>query len=316
MSDFDYNASSQQSIYSPSDWWLLFEWDNFHRFKGIENAKVCIANNKSLPTKKKNTALCKPLPQSDQPPLLLAWGKSTTKLNINNLKLTVFADNELLIHELKTIKASLQKQYSYIQTVFSQPEHMKQMRDWSLIWVGIDKKHKSLGGAAGSSAYISNYLVDNQQLTKQSIPMLLKVSAHETVHSITEYSFPLWMSESLAEYYAYKSMQLTFYTVNDPLAEWKQKRDVIPHVKTGLYEANLKVAEQHDMSYYPLFYVKGAAFWQALDKALQDKQKTLDTFIPLLNTETTQHKLSNAFIKQIEGIIGSQRWQALAKDYF
>ncbi|MBU2712657.1 hypothetical protein [Zooshikella harenae] len=316
LSDFDYNASSQQSIYSPSGWWLLFEWDNFHRLKGIENAKVCIANNKPKSKKEKNIALCSPLPQSDQPPLLLAWGKPSTRINVENLKLTIYADNELLIHEIKTIKESLQKQYSYLQTVFSQPEHMNQVRDWSLIWVGIDKKHKSLGGAAGSEAYISNYLVDKKQLTKQSIPMLLKVSAHETVHSITEYPFPLWISESLAEYYAYKSMQFISYSVNDPLTEWKQKRNVIPHAKTGLYEANLKVSEQHDMSYYPLFYVKGAAFWQALDKALQDKQKTLDTFIPLLSTETTQHKLNNAFIRQVEGIIGSQHWQTLAKDYF
>lgn len=66
--------------------------------------------------------------------------------------------------------------------------------------------------------------------------------------------------------------------------------------------------------YYPLFYVKGPAFWQLVDQSLMAKGKSLDTLLPTLTFNKDGH-LSEASTSDITGVIGKQKWHELANLY-
>ncbi|MCX4025935.1 hypothetical protein H0A36_19060 [Endozoicomonas sp. SM1973] len=299
----EYDASSQQSIYSPTGWWLLFEWGNLPRIIGNEAAAICVVGRDDV---------CKKLPDIHSAPLLFAWGKQTATITTDKLKLTLFADSTILTPELPNISRQLERQYTYLSQVFSQ----NRLFDWSLIWVAIDQKYKKVGGAAGTNAYIANYLVADDELTDKTLPMLLRVSAHETVHGLSNYTLPSWINESLAEYYAFKAVQLSMVKTSAPVDEWAKRRNTFPHADVGLYIAHKKVTEDKDMSYYPLFYLKGSAFWQELDLALQASEKKLDDYISLLSSPNIQSTdLNQAFIDAMIKIIGSSHWATISNKY-
>ncbi|WP_163835396.1 M1 family metallopeptidase [Spartinivicinus ruber] len=300
-----YNASSQQNIYSPEGWWLLFEWGNLPRIAGVKFASVCVAGNENI---------CAKIPDKSGGPLLFAWGKNTATITTDRLNLKLFADSDILSHELPNISRQLEQQYTYLSQVFS---HKQQQLNWSLIWTAIDQKYKTVSGAAGAGAYIANYLVDDGKLTNKTLPMLLRVSAHETIHGLSSYTFPAWINESLAEYYAFKAVQLSKVKTRVPVNEWQKNKHTFPHANAGLYEAQNMVVEQQDMSYYPLFYLKGAAFWQTLEQALQKSGKNLDTYIALLNNkaDTNTISLSQPFIDAMIKAIGKETWQTIANQY-
>ncbi len=123
----------------------------------------------------------------------------------------------------------------------------------------------------------------------------------------------LWKSESLAEYYALKSLMNTEITFESPEALWQQFAQKYPFAGTGLYEAEHQVLEQGNRQYYPLFYFKGAAFWYALDQALQTHGSSLDQWQQI---ELGREAEFNAkIITQLQAIIGEEKWQALAEKY-
>lgn len=127
---------------------------------------------------------------------MLVWGKRTATIATDSFNLALFADSNVLSAKIPTITQQLEKQYTYLSRVFP---HGRQKIDWSLVWVAIDREYKIVGGAAGANAYITNYLVDDGRITDKTLPMLLRVSAHETVHGLSKYTFPTWINESLAE---------------------------------------------------------------------------------------------------------------------
>ncbi|MDM5114177.1 hypothetical protein [Aeromonas salmonicida] len=101
------------------------------------------------------------------------------------------------------------------------------------------------------------------------------------------------------------------YPVSDELA---QREDRLPHAKAGLYRASDAV-KAGDLSYYPLFYVKGSAFWEALDLALQRHHRTLSALLlPHLSWQE-DGRFDAASSTLLAGTLGAEVWHSLISRY-
>ena len=242
------------------------------------------------------------MPDLNSPPLIMAWGDRSTQNLTSSAALNVYADfDQELLDSPNWSK--FMSQFSYLQGLLSSKEITPNEID--LIWVGINESIGSVGGAAGSQAFVSNYTVKDGLVSSESVSRLLWVSGHEIFHMLSPYSFPIWISESLAQYYGYKSLSHAGDVSQTPAQLLKSQVTNIPHGTSGLYEASEMVVSQNDMGYYAVFYIKGAAFWEEIDTALTIKGASLDQYISYLSGERKSDvQLNGAFVGEIEQVIG------------
>ena len=303
------DVSEQRNLYSPTGWWVLFEWGWIPRLKDHHEVEICaeLVNAKS-------SQKCRALPSLNSAPLIMPWGNTSTTKTVSTTQFTVYADNNKNVLNERSWE-QLMSQYNYLQQLLSVKTPTN--KDIDIIWVGIDADLGTLGGAAGSQAYISNYLLNNKQAEQNSLSRLHWISGHEVFHLLSTYSYPLWASESLAHYYGYKSLGKAGASFDQtPIEIWESRRPEITHASTGLYEANKIVTTNNDLSYYGLFYHKGAAFWQQLDNELNRRGASLDTYIELLSeTDASVTQLNNSFVKAVEGVTGKKYFSELTKKY-
>ncbi|MCG6274798.1 hypothetical protein K6U70_22030 [Vibrio vulnificus] len=294
-----FEPSNQNDSYSPQHgWYFVSEYDSLPRIPQADITLVCTPDQR-----------CYTLPDPTLPPLFLVWGMDTARIPISGQHVRVHVEDAKVIDAQQRWLPTMQKQLSYLHRVFPQSN----MAGWELAFFKRDKNAGSLGGAAGANMLLVNSLLDQGELTDESLQLLLKISAHESIHYMDKRKNSLWKSESLAEYYALKSLMNTEITFESPETLWQQFAQKYPLATTGLYEAEHQVLEQGNRQYYPLFYFKGAAFWYALDQALQAHRASLDQWQQIeLGREA---ELDAKIITQLQAIIGEERWQALAEKY-
>ncbi|MGI9831812.1 hypothetical protein ACJPQX_00795 [Vibrio vulnificus] len=297
--DQGFEPSNQNDSYSPQQgWYFVSEYDSLPRIPQADITLVCTPDQR-----------CYTLPDPTLPPLFLVWGMDTARIPISGQHVRVHVEDAKVIDVQQRWLPTMQKQLSYLHRVFPQSN----MAGWELAFFKRDKNAGSLGGAAGTNMLLVNSLLDQGELTDESLQLLLKISAHESIHYMDKRKNSLWKSESLAEYYALKSLMNTEITFESPEALWQQFAQKYPFAGTGLYEAEHQVLEQGNRQYYPLFYFKGAAFWYALDQALQAHGASLDQWQQIeLGREA---ELDAKIITQLQAIIGEEKWQALAEKY-
>ena len=307
--DLDQNVSNQNNLVSKQGWWVLFEWDVLPRIKEVAQINLCVdqANNTAKG--------CWQLPDASQPPLIAVWGKPAVSFNTVDNSYHLYSSSHSAPLFIKDNIAGLKAQYDYLSNLFAASE--KSNKSMNIVWIGIDKAHGALGGAAGVNAYVANHGVENgSSISAASQERLLWISGHETFHMLSPYHYPLWISESLAQYYGYQSVAQAQVMQVNPMSDWVEKKQRMPFAEVGLHVAHQKVNKEHDMRYYGLFYIKGAAFWQALDTQLQAHKQSLDKFLALLSgTSDNNGRLPVKFVKAIETVIGKSAFQALAQEY-
>ena len=140
-----------------------------------------------------------------------------------------------------------------------------------IFWIGVSKENRQFGGAAGSRSFLANYIIG--QANSSDIAMNLMVIAHEQFHQLTELcvpedvSLPVWVNESLAQYYGLKS--LSHINLPPESVSITRKRFIDPkrEIEHGLVELSRKY-KQGDRTVYPLFYSQGATFWADVDREL------------------------------------------------
>ena len=252
------------------------------------------------------------LPTNSQPPLIMPFGKPAMESKLINLDVRIFGDIKVL--NSKNLLKKYDKIMHYLTSIFPNAQNKKNL---DLIWLPVEKSLGHIGGAAGHSSFIANYLVEAGKWTEESNKWLLKISAHESVHIISNLNLPLWGEESLAEYYAFKVISKVEQTNTNPLQDFVENKSKIPHSNSSLYYAGKQLTGNNkDMSYYPLIYLKGAAFWYELDMALQNKGKNLDTYIRKLSKVTfTDGKLSEEFESALKLEISAPVWKKIKQKY-
>ena len=286
-------------------WYFVSEMNSLPRFndlsknKEIQSSRVCIPDNS-----------CYTLPNISLPPLLLVWGQKTTQLNIGEKRVTIYSDTSLVIEHLQSWKPTLVKQLNYLNHVFPRRE----LKQWQIAFFSRDKSAGGVGGAAGNNLILINALLEQGNLTHDSMQMMLKIAAHESVHILNTRDMPVWVGESLAEYYAVKSLQGTEFAMKEATARWHQFATTFPYAKTGLLAADQAVDERQEYQYYPLFYFKGPAFWHEIDNVLNNNGSSLDEWITRL-TFNDHNRLTDKLTKQLKKQIGENNWQRIEKQY-
>ncbi|WP_394252640.1 hypothetical protein [Vibrio profundi] len=298
-----FDIAKQIDSYEPTKGWrFVSEFNSLPRFSTHNGetipAQVCSPDNQ-----------CGWLPDADQPPLFVVWGLTPVELNINGKTIEVTTDTEQILQTMHDWKPALESQLNYLISLF--PDST--VNQWDIAFFSRDKQAGSVSGAAGSDKILINAILNNGQLEDEEMPMLLKIAAHESMHLLDTTS-PLWASESIAEYYANKSLDKTPYDFASPQAQWHDFKQKFPFASTGLLEADNLVSKEQQYQYYPLFYVKGPAFWQAIDQSLMDKGESLDSRLPTL-TYNEDGNLSEVSITELTKVIGKKKWEELAKLY-
>lgn len=301
------DVSIQENLYAKNNTWrVIFEWNAIPRIKGIEQITIC---TKEQLAKKK--AVCQALPTTDGPPLIMAWGESNVQKKLNGVNFSIYFDRDKSFLNKENWQ-QLSNQFTYLSHLFQNNQKVLHL---DLILVGIDKKLGRIGGAAGKRAFIANYITDNDKIVPEALDRLKWVSGHELFHLLSLYEYPTWISESLAQYYGYKSLIKAGGKTQSPISMWEQQQSKLPHSEVNLYQAYREYTEKDDMSYYPLFYIKGAAFWQKLDEMLSEHQESLDDYLALIGGDEKNGSLNTIFIDKIVGIIGKNNYQQLANRY-
>ncbi len=100
------------------------------------------------------------------------------------------------------------------------------------------------------------------------------------------------------------------------MEQWQGFKEHYPHAATGLYEAHKKVTRENDHSYYPLVYIKGAAFWQAVDQELEKAGTSLDKFLPQLTSAAPNNPvMSSTTIDLLQTTLSEKAVSALQQQY-
>lgn len=293
------DASAQQSIYFPDGGWLLTEWGNFPRQQGAKPGRVCLPDGQ-----------CHPMPDLGEAPLILPFALPPATRSPTASHLHISHDRPAEALEIAGLQKKLAAVIDYLTFLLDAP---RTRRTWQLVWLARDTRTHPLGSTAGAGALVVNYPVSGSRPTAEASQLLLRASAHEAVHMLDTRARPLWVSESLAEYLAIKSLRrfrLHYATAADELA---QRGGRLPHADAGLYRASDAV-EAGDDSYAPLFHVKGSAFWEALDLALQRQHRSLSALLPRLSWQ--EDGRFDAFSSTLlAGTLGNEVWQSLTRRY-
>tara|TARA_Y100001956_G_scaffold81524_2_gene99315 strand:+ start:12978 stop:14177 length:1200 start_codon:yes stop_codon:yes gene_type:complete len=295
-------AEQLDSYSADKGWFFISEFNSLPRF--VNHDQQPIDANIILPNGKKQI-----MPKTTQPPLFLVGGLTPISLDINGYQVEISSDTQQVLDAIEQWKPAFETQLRYLVSLYPQ----RATRSWNVAFFARDKTAGSVSGAAGSDTILVNALQENGKLDFDSMPMLLKIAAHESMHMI-EQSTPLWASESLAEYYAMKSLKKTSYSFVSADTQWQQFKQSFPLASTGLLEAHQKVSAQGMQQYYPLFYVKGPAFWLNIDNALTEAGSSLDKLVANFTFEATG-ELSPSSVKQIMQVIGEEGWQKIAENY-
>ncbi|SFT89471.1 hypothetical protein SAMN05444141_104202 [Pseudovibrio denitrificans] len=300
-------VANQQNLYSPQGWWSITEWDDIPRLESNSTVEVCGKVQGAETTLK-----CAALPTANEPPLILSWGDAAKTLRTNQTTLTLYKDDPTEALKADNLPA-LQKQLEYLQSILGASALPEQNID--LVWVAIDKKLGQIAGAAGKQAFLANVATSEGKASPEDIAKLHWVSAHELFHLLTTTPYPLWISESLAQYYGYKSLKMAGIHSESPMDQWQVFKERFPHAATGLYEAHQKVTGDNDPSYYPLFYVKGAAFWQAVDEELQKQGTALDQLMTTFEEQQLSHELPQSLLNALKQSISEERLKELQQQF-
>ncbi len=296
------DASAQQSLLFAPDQWLLTEWGNLVRQLGSRQGKVCLPDGS-----------CQPLPDVNQPPLILPFGLDTVPVTKPDPRLVLSHDETANQLDLPALQQQLNEIIDYLAF---QLDVDPPTPPWQLVWLGRDVATRSLGGAAGDQVFVANYPTMHGKPTPQAPLRLLRTSAHEAVHILSARrttSQPSWVNESLAEYLAIKALRRFRLHQVTAVNELAERGKQLPHNESGLYRAAREVMAG-DRSYYPLFYVKGSAFWEALERELQHNDVTLARLLPQLGW-LPDGRFDAAANELLAGTIGSDTWRRLSRHY-
>lgn len=307
--DLATHVAEQHNLYSETGWWALFEWGRIPRVQGVADITVCARRA----VRQAGVPLCRRLPPLNRPPLLLIFGAPGLEYRALGRRFRIYTDRAGRALLDTEARRRLGRQYRYLSDLLPAPGGPAEAVH--IAWVGIDKSQRAMGGAAGENAWIANYALTDNGLDRAGRERLFWISGHEAFHMLNGHGYPLWIEESLAHYYGYKSLKVSGPTLPSPAREWRRQR--LPGVdrETGLLAAHTRV-QNGDRRYYGLFYGKGAAFWQALDTRLANNGAALDRYLPLLADSSPQDgTLAPAFIAAITKTIGQRAFAELAAEY-
>lgn len=222
------------------------------------------------------------LPEVNQAPVFFVIGLDAhTYDSTSGVSLKYLIDEATVVEAIDSFQPMHVRSIEYMRLLFNNSIE----RDFKLtvVWLGLSQKG-SIGGAAGFRTMLINYFFIDGKLSKEKFVWSLMTAFHEQFHLIyySEVSQPAWAGESLAQYYAIKTLDRV--GVDPALLKPVKASFIQPSrkIEMGLKAANQRFITENDMSVYHLFYDQGASFWFELDNLIMEStgnKKSLDDFI-------------------------------------
>jgi hypothetical protein len=222
---------------------------------------------------------------------------------------------------VKKVAAIHRKSLRYISAVLGRPSKGKM----TVFWFGLHTTLRTVGGSSGYRTMAVNYLRSNphspisareRELRRY---VLLFVLLHEQFHISGVGTAPLWLKESLAQYYALKSLRKSD-EVDAKLWRRMYRKMVRRAPKdTTLIALQRRFERKRDKKAYGGFYTLGLRFLFELDRAIQrhsSGKHSLDNAVRLfLDLTYGAHGKPYAYFWQVLAKLGGASAIAVAKRY-
>lgn len=319
------DASEQKSVYFPrGPWWLLSDPTSLLRLQGDEAPSTLSIVFASTPMPQLGaTAIDNGgwrVPSLNNAPEFYVFGNlKTVEHKVDGFLIRHVADNIDRVQRLGLVRAQ-EAAWRYLSAITPPPaDAPSEDRQLLVIWLGVRDRDMA-GGAAGSRSFVANYFEQSEPMPQA---LTLTILAHEQQHQLVDMvrgdrpPLPVWVGESLAQYYGLKALALSGLGLKAIAAVRSRYIDSARPVTAGLVEWQRR-HDKGDPAAYPLFYQQGATFWALLDAAVQkasaDKQ-SLDTFMPQLLTAEfgAGGQLPEAFLALLRSVAGPPIDEILAK---
>lgn len=304
--------------YKKAGWILFSESSSLLRIHNNTDPLSLLVSNKTIPllgaTAYNNGWL---VPPEDGAPEFFVIGRPSIQVErIAGFTVSYVIDNPKQINLLELLN-SHKKILLYFSKLLSIPTKLpKNEKSLLLILIGIDEKNSQVNGAAGRRSFIANYIVGkNKTFNLLNEQYSLLTLAHEQFHQFVDmvrFDQPgessVWIEESLAQYYAIKSLQSIL--LKDDLIKFNKKfLQTNDAIKLKFIEIEQQIA-QGNYENYPLCYSQGAQFWYEFDQALLTSSNNsygLDYLLPeLIKGESKEGQLPQQFIEKAYNIAGNK----------
>lgn len=323
------NANEQRTLIvgSPA-WYLLSESTSILRPQNVDDQTATIENplnpNLLLGATQVNDNVYLVPSANNAPEFYVLGSPVQTTLRWRMLTLTHISDSPEQFKQLN-LKKLHGHALNYLLTVVPPPATLPtEQRHLQMIWLGVAESKGQVGGAAGSRSFVANYIVGSVEHQDRNIYRTLLVIAHEQFHQLADMlrgnrrAQPIWFNESLAQYYALKSLRQL-----PPSAELRTITSNFIN-PDRLVNYGLVALEKQYMngnhSVYELFYTQGATFWYELDSMINQTSKgkySLDEYIKeLLTTDFLLNDgLPDSFATSMRQLISTAKWNMLVNKY-
>ena len=268
-------ASDQQSVAFSTGWWLFSGPASLLRLEPEPEPPLRV--HLSAPGMADRVAT---VPSVREPPSFFVLGEAPAfRVSAGPYRLTYVADDiDAVLSHIDPNRHADAIDYlaAVIGEVVGRPS-----RNLTVVWLTVPRERQDMGGAAGHDTLLVNYVADGAGSAPEAFFMPFVIVLHEQFHQIDGGSHPVWVSESLAHYYALKAASLVF--PEEPAIE--RVRDIFIDadrpVVVGLLGVQSEI-ERGVFDNYGLFYSQGASFWAEIDTALSqatDGERDLDDIL-------------------------------------
>lgn len=304
--------SQQRSLYMPSDWWVLSGATSLLRVQS-ETSDTPIELNVN-----RKSSISKTVYNLNAPPNFYIIGNAPeASFTHDSNKIAYYGE------DLETVLSIISPQQhinalNYFKSIIGKTKTRDQ-NNLSVIWFGASRDRREASGAAGYDAILANYIIPEDAPKMEEQLLSLMLIFHEQFHQMSAGSHPVWMNESLANYYALKALQKAF---PDNLSErkiWNRFINTEVNKSIGLLDIQKQIIENGNRQNYGLLYTQGASFWFEIDQAIKKSSSgnmSLDSLMPqIMELEITNDDLSYVKLKTMLDIIPESHFNQLKTKY-
>ncbi len=270
--------SQQRSLYMRSGWWLLSAPTSLLRIESHSRdiPVVILVSNRP--------AVQRTLRTINAPPNFYVLGPAPAKSSsVAKLGLTYFGEDlETVFNVINPEKHK--EAMRYFKAVIG-PEKTRMVSDLSVVWFGVPRDRREVSGAAGYDTILANFIIPEDKPKEAEQFMSLALVFHEQFHQLDSGSHPVWMGESLANYYALKALKRVFPENESADSIWNRFINTERPITLGLLAIEREISEDQNSQNYGHLYTQGATFWAELDETIQQHStqgESLDSFMPAI----------------------------------
>ena len=275
-----YQPSGQQSLFTRPDWWLVSGPSSLLRISGNDEDAKTIGF--TFPDK---TRKIYELQGVNEPPNFYNLGNPPSR-SVNNRtdSLNYIGDDLGTVLSIISPEDHL-KAIEYLRSVIGVSARTVDRLDVN--WFGVPRERREASGAAGYDTILANYIISEDQPKREEQLLSLMLIFHEQFHQLDNGAHPVWMGESLANYYALKALRKIYPDDQAASLVWDRFITIGQPVDISLTQIQFEISNDNNRQNYGLLYTQGASFWHELDIEIQKKsagQNSLDTLMHKIMT--------------------------------